>query len=118
MWRKNLPRNIVGMHLSESTADDTDLTGVPWVKFLAIVGEGGKDYSEWSNSGHGVVCRLRYGPWYDFGGTIPKEAFYDEGARETADFVAGSRGCHIWEQEEREAAGPDHHAGYVCGLLC
>lgn len=123
MWKDDLPRGIVGMHLSEDTGYVEDLSGVPWVKFLAIVDYEGRDFSAWSENGHGVVCRLRYGPWVDYGGTIPREVDYDEGAMRTAAFVAmSSTGCHIWEignepnkdneRPDGEIITPDMYATY------
>ena len=122
MWSDELPRGIVGMHLSEDVSYKPEFADTPWVKFLAIVDADGKDFRAWSNRGHGVVCRLRYGPWIDYGGTIPKESDYDQGALWTAAFVENSRGCHIWEignepnkENERpqgEIITPDKYAKY------
>jgi|GEM_PF-1426658 len=56
---------------------------------------GGPDYSDLTNAGHGVLCRLNNG--YNPDGTIPQSQYYDDFAKRCGNFVAAARGaCHIW----------------------
>jgi hypothetical protein len=57
-------------------------------------GPGGPDYSFLSNQGLGVIVRLNHG--YGDKGTIPQSSRYDDFAQRCGNFVAGSKGCHIW----------------------
>ena len=57
-------------------------------------GPGGPDYSNLSNQGLGVIVRLNHG--YGDKGTIPRSNRYDDFAQRCGNFVAGSKGCHIW----------------------
>jgi N-acetyl-anhydromuramyl-L-alanine amidase AmpD len=74
--------------------------GVPgWVLFTEALGfdpnnAGGRDYSQFSNSGLGVIVRLNAG--YSGVGTLPFERFYDDFARRCANFVRNSPGAHHW----------------------
>ncbi len=57
-------------------------------------GPGGPDYGYLSDQGLGVIVRLNYGYFPD--GTIPHSSRYDDFAQRCGNFVAGSRGCHVW----------------------
>lgn len=57
-------------------------------------GPGGPDYSYLSNQDLGVIVRLNHG--YGDKGTIPQSSRYDDFAQRCGNFVAGSKGCHIW----------------------
>ena len=70
-----------------------------WIIFTESVGSepgdtGGKDFSQWSNQGLGVLCRINNG--YYPGGTIPHSSRYEDFARRCANYAAASRGCKIW----------------------
>jgi len=54
----------------------------------------GEDYTRWINKGLGVIVRLNngYGPT----GTIPHSSQYDNFAQRCANWVAASKGAHIW----------------------
>ena len=52
------------------------------------------DYSRWANDGYGIIVRLNHG--YEPNGTIPRSSRYRDFSRRVANFVAASRGCHIW----------------------
>ncbi|MBC8249146.1 MAG: hypothetical protein H8E90_05660, partial [Anaerolineales bacterium] len=58
------------------------------------LGPGGPDYRNLSNQGLGVIVRLNHG--YGNKGTIPHSSRYDDFAQRCGNFVAGSKGCHIW----------------------
>ena len=57
-------------------------------------GPGGPNYSYLSDQGLGVIARLNHG--YGDRGTIPDSSRYDDFAQRCGNFVAGSKGCHIW----------------------
>lgn len=70
-----------------------------WIIFTESIGSepgdtGGKDFSQWSNQGLGVLCRINNG--YYPGGTIPHSSRYDDFARRCANYAVASRGCKIW----------------------
>ena len=70
-----------------------------WIIFTESIGSepgdtGGKDFSQWSNQGLGVLCRINNG--YYPGGTIPHSSRYEDFARRCANYAAASRGCKIW----------------------
>ncbi len=74
--------------------------GAPgWVFFTEAVGynpadTSGRNYSDWSSRGLGVMVRLNAG--YDGVGTIPYEREYANFATRCANFVRSSQGARIW----------------------
>jgi N-acetyl-anhydromuramyl-L-alanine amidase AmpD len=91
-----------------------------WILFTERLGadpadRSGYDYSRWSNQGFGVIVRLNHG--YEPDGTIPPYGQYENFARRCANFVAASRGAHIWiignepnHPAERPGVRLDHSA--------
>ncbi|UCC82217.1 MAG: PKD domain-containing protein [Gemmatimonadota bacterium] len=70
-----------------------------WITATIAIGSnpndtGGDDFSRWADQGHTVIVRLNNG--YCGEGTIPPPAKYDDFARRAANYVAASRGAHIW----------------------
>jgi hypothetical protein len=70
-----------------------------WITATIAIGSnpndtGGDDFSRWENQGHTVIVRLNNG--YCDSGTIPAREQYDGFARRAANYVAASRGVHIW----------------------
>jgi hypothetical protein len=70
-----------------------------WVLFTEKIGhdpadQSSRDYTSWSDQGLGVIVRLNNG--YEPEGTIPLSQYYDDFAQRAANFVANSRGCHLW----------------------
>jgi N-acetyl-anhydromuramyl-L-alanine amidase AmpD len=70
-----------------------------WILFTEELGSDpndrrGSDYSRWANEGYGIIARLNHG--YEPNGTIPRSSRYRDFSRRVANFVAASRGCHIW----------------------
>ena len=114
------PPWLYGMHdWTEDCAKalaDAGLRG--W--FVEAVGlgrdPGRMDSHDWSGiagRGLGLICRLNYG----FGpqGTIPHAKYYEDFAKRCGNFVAGSKGCHVWvignETNLREEC-PTEEGGY------
>jgi hypothetical protein len=71
-----------------------------WILFTEAVGRNpadlsGRDYRPWADQGYGILVRLNhgYGPTE---GTIPYDTHYDAFAQRCANFVAASRGAHLW----------------------
>ena len=70
-----------------------------WILFTEELGNDptdkrGGDYSQWADRGFGIIARLNNG--YEPRGTIPLSSRYADFAERCANFVRGSRGCHIW----------------------
>lgn len=70
-----------------------------WILFSEAIGadpndRSGKDYSAFSEQGLTVIVRLNHG--YYPHGTLPFSSEYGNFARRCANFVAASRGCHLW----------------------
>lgn len=70
-----------------------------WILFSEAIGHdpndrSGKDYSAFSEQGLTVIVRLNHG--YYPHGTLPFSSEYGNFARRCANFVAASRGCHLW----------------------
>ncbi len=70
-----------------------------WVTATVAIGAdpnntSGDDFSWIEDLGHTVIVRLNYGYCPD--GTIPPADRYDDFARRAANYVAASRGAHIW----------------------
>ncbi|MBX2998213.1 MAG: N-acetylmuramoyl-L-alanine amidase [Caldilineaceae bacterium] len=70
-----------------------------WILFSEAIGHdpndrSGKDYSAFSEQGLTVIVRLNHG--YYPHGTLPVTSEYGNFARRCANFVAASRGCHLW----------------------
>jgi PKD repeat protein len=70
-----------------------------WITATIAIGSnpndtGGDDFSRWADQGHTVIVRLNNG--YCGEGTIPRPEKYDDFARRAANYVAASRGAHIW----------------------
>ena len=76
---------------------DADRPG--WRVFTEAIGcdpndHGGGDYSWWADRGYGVIVRLNNG--YAPHGTIPATHQCLDFAKRCGNYVAASRGCHIW----------------------
>ena len=70
-----------------------------WLLFSEALGHSpndrsGKDYTPFSDQGLAVMARLNNG--YHPQGTLPFSSEYVNFARRCANFVAASRGCHVW----------------------
>jgi len=70
-----------------------------WVLFTEGLGNdptvrSGRDYSQWANSGYGVMVRLNNA--YKPEGTIPYPDKYPDFAQRCGNFVEASQGCHLW----------------------
>lgn len=70
-----------------------------WIVFTEELGADpnnrtGRDYRRWSDQNLGVIVRLNHG--YEPNGTIPHSSRYADFAQRCANFVAASRGAHIW----------------------
>jgi N-acetyl-anhydromuramyl-L-alanine amidase AmpD len=70
-----------------------------WILFTEELGSDpnhrvGRDFSQWADAGYGIMVRLNNG--YEPNGTIPRSSKYQDFGRRVANFVAASRGCHIW----------------------
>ena len=81
----------------ESLMADAGIFG--WLLFTEAIGcepndMSGKDYSQWSNQGFGIIVRLNNG--YAPGGTIPPSSRFGDFAIRCANYVRNSAGAHIW----------------------
>ena len=70
-----------------------------WVTATVAIGtnpndRGGVDFSYIADHGHSVIVRLNNG--YCPSGTIPDPSRYADFAQRAANFVAASKGAHIW----------------------
>ncbi|NOZ28102.1 MAG: hypothetical protein GXP39_08625 [Chloroflexi bacterium] len=70
-----------------------------WIVFTEELGadpnnHSGRDYRPWSDQDLGIIVRLNHG--YEPNGTIPYSSQYEAFAQRCANFVAASRGAHIW----------------------
>jgi len=66
-----------------------------WALFTSLVGgDPIPNYSEWADSGFGVIARLNND--YGGSGTVPTPDRYDEFANRCAAWVQRSAGCFIW----------------------
>lgn len=82
--------SLYGMH------DLTSRLPLDWLVDAVAIGHdpddhNSRDYDGWAPT---VICRLNNG-WHP-DGTIPTSSRYDDFAQRCANFVAASRGCHIW----------------------
>jgi hypothetical protein len=80
--------------------DGADLMGDKpgWIVVTEAIGSdrfdySGRDYSQWTQQGFSILCRLNNG--YHPGGTIPHREHYDEFARRCANFVQASPGITV-----------------------
>ena len=81
----------------ESIMADAGIFG--WILFTEAIGSEpndmtGKDFSQWSNRGFGIMVRINNG--YAPGGTIPNSSRYGDFAKRCANYVRNSTGPHIW----------------------
>ena len=95
----HFPKYIFGLHDPGGQNLMVEKQKQGWVLVTEEIGAdppgpGGRDYSDLSNQGLGVIVRLNHG--YGDKGTIPRSNRYDDFARCCGNFVAGSKGCHIW----------------------
>lgn len=93
------PPWIFGMHDPGGESHATAVGKRSWIVFTEALGadpnnQGGADYRQWSNAGHGVIVRLNYG--YNPDGTLPPQARYADFAQRVANFVRNSHGAKIW----------------------
>ena len=70
-----------------------------WILFTERIGadpadRSAYDYTRWSDQNFGIIVRLNNG--YEPDGTIPPYGQYENFARRCANYVAASRGAHIW----------------------
>jgi N-acetyl-anhydromuramyl-L-alanine amidase AmpD len=70
-----------------------------WILFSEALGHDpndrtGKDYSAFTAQGLTVIVRLNHGHYPQ--GTLPMSGDYGNFARRCANFVAASKGCHLW----------------------
>ena len=90
---------IFGLHEPGGENHMSDAGRKGWVLFTEGVGSdpndrNGRDYTNWSNAGYGVIVRLNNA--YKPEGTIPAPDKYPDFARRVGNFVEASQGCHIW----------------------
>ena len=92
------PPFIFGMH---EPGGEWLMDGCPgWILHLCELGHnpnhaGGHDFTSWADRGFGTIARLQHG-WGE-AGTIPLPRYYGDYVRRVANFVAGSRGCNVWQ---------------------
>ena len=93
------PKYIFGLHEpgGESLMEEKGKKG--WIVFTERVfrdpdDQSSVDYSRWAKAGFGIIVRVNHD--YFPGGTIPEPQHYDAFARRVGNFVANSRGAHIW----------------------
>ena len=105
------PASIYGAHdpAGAATLNSQGVQG--WVVVTEEIGrnpnqDGGGNYTDMSNDGHGVIVRLNHG--YGSNGTLPYESEYDNFAARAANFVRDSVGANIF------IIGND---GLVCSAL-
>lgn len=94
-----LPEYIFGLHESGGEHHMVEAERCGWILELAAVGldaDGGRsaDYRKLAEQKLGVVVRLDHG--YAPLGTLPAPFQYQAFAQSCGEFVARSRGCHIW----------------------
>ena len=70
-----------------------------WIVFTEALGadpgdKSGRDYSDWTERGHGAIVRLDYGDPPQ--GTLPCPDAYPAFVVRVSSFVAASKGAHIW----------------------
>lgn len=90
---------IFGMHDPGGEQNAVDKGKRCWILFTEEIGSNpsdnsGRNYTPWSNVGHGVIARLNNG--YYPQGTLPYQSQYQNFATRCANYVAASPGCHIW----------------------
>lgn len=90
---------IFGIHEPGGEQIMLDAGKPGWVLFTEGIGDNpanksGKDFTPWSSRGLGVMVRLNNG--YEPAGTIPLSTQYESFAQRCANYVAASRGAHIW----------------------
>ena len=81
----------------ESLMADAGIFG--WLLFTEAIGcepndMSGKDFSQWSNQGFGIIVRINNGDTP--GGTIPASSRFGDFAIRCANYVRNSVGAHIW----------------------
>lgn len=92
------PRFLYGLHEEGGEHLFADRKG--WITFLAEIGHdpdnhSGRDYSQWTSQGYGVIVRVNNG--YGTSGTIPLPEHYRDFAKRFANYVAASPGCYRWQ---------------------
>lgn len=93
------PPWIFGMHDPGGEGEMVAKGKRGWIVFTEAIGsnpgdQGGRDYTPWSNAGHGVIVRLNNG--YEPNGTLPHPSLYNNFAIRAGNFVANSSGADIW----------------------
>lgn len=90
--------SIFGIHEPGGEHHMLELGRSGWIVFTRALSNSDDfsmaDFSQWSDRGLGIICRLNHG--YEPVGTIPPSAQYQEFARRCAEFIARSKGCKIW----------------------
>jgi len=93
------PKYIFGLHEpgGERLMEEKGKKG--WILFTERIFHDPNDhhsanYSQWTNRGFGIIARINHD--YFPGGTIPLSEHYDNFGRRIRNFVAKSKGCHIW----------------------
>ena len=89
--------HIFGIHEPGGEDHIIEMGRTGWVLFTRALSNPDdfsmRDFSQWSDRGLGVICRLNHG--YEPVGTIPTNDQYDTFAQRCAEFVAGSKGCKL-----------------------
>ena len=93
---------IFGIHDPGGERHMIEMGKPGWIVFTEAIGaepndHSGKNFSEWSNQGLGVICRLNYS--YEGrtpNGTLPHSSRYEQFAQRCAAYVQASQGCKIW----------------------
>lgn len=89
-----LPHHIFGLHDEGGEQFFTDAGKRGWIVVSRVASDAPDDFSALADAGHGVIVRLNNG--YGSAGTIPSRAQYEAFANACAQYVASSRGAHIW----------------------
>lgn len=89
-----LPQHIFGLHDQGGEQFFTDAGKRGWIVMSRVASDAPDDFSALADAGHGVIVRLNNG--YGSAGTLPFASQYDAFAAACAQYVAGSRGAHIW----------------------
>lgn len=90
---------IYAIHDNGGEQNMADMGTKGWIVFTEAIGSNpndysGKNYTQWSNQGYGVIVRLNNGYGYD--GTLPYDSQYANFAQRCANYVAASPGVDYW----------------------